>query len=78
MAKKKAQASILSPFDGTVALYHVEVGDVVVVGEKLLEVESMKTFMRVDSTAAGTVSWLEDLGVMVGHDQVIAIVEYEE
>lgn len=66
---------ILSPFDGTVALYHVEIGDIVKKGDSVLEVEAMKTFMRVVSPADGKVTWMAELGEFVGHGEAVAHLE---
>ena len=69
------EVNVLAPMDGTIALHHVDVGDMVTSGQSLLEVEAMKTFVRVSSPENGQVIWLADLGVMCGGDEVVAKLE---
>ena len=70
-----AVVEVLSPVDGSVALYHNDVGASVVKGEALVEVEAMKVFFRVEAPEDGTLVWVAELGEFVGHGEVVAKLE---
>jgi biotin carboxyl carrier protein len=60
-----------------VALRVVESGMRVEKHDKIIEIESMKTFWPVTAPCAGIVRHRVELGEVVGQDQVVATIETE-
>ena len=67
--------SLPAGISGTVAMRLVEDGAHVEAGDRVIEVESMKTFWSVAAPCAGIVRHQAELGEVVGQDQIIAIIE---
>jgi biotin carboxyl carrier protein len=63
---------VFSPLFGNLALLHVESGSVVEAGEAIGEIEAMKMYVRVSAPCAGTLTWLIELGEIVGEGDLIA------
>jgi len=61
-----------SPTFGTLALKHVEDGTIVTEDEPIGEVEAMKVFFRITAPCDGVVTWMAELGDVVGQGDVLA------
>jgi acetyl-CoA/propionyl-CoA carboxylase biotin carboxyl carrier protein len=62
---------------GTIAVQLVEDGAQVAAGEKIVEIECMKTLWGVSAPCAGVVRHKVQLGHVVAQDQVVAVIEGE-
>ena len=69
--------NVLSDLSGSVALRVVESGMHVAKHDKIIEIESMKTFWPVEAPCAGIVHHRVELGEVVGQDQIVATIETE-
>lgn len=69
---KVGRIEIQSPIYGTLALLHAETGVEVAAGERICEIEAMKTFISVETADSGTLEWAVELGSVVGEDDVLA------
>lgn len=66
---------VLAPNFGTLAIQHVDEGAEVEKGEDLGEIEAMKTYTRFYAPCAGRVTWLVELGEVVGEGDAVAEVK---
>lgn len=66
---------VFPPLDGAVMLHNVEDGARVAAGDRLMEIECMKTLWPVEAPAAGIVRIIAGLGQVVGTDQPVATIE---
>lgn len=57
---------------GVITALYVEDGAAVQEGDKLVEVEMMKVFHRVEACADGTIEWVAALGQTVGQGALLA------
>ena len=60
---------------GTVSVRLVDDGAQVEAGERILEIECMKTLWGVSAPCAGVIRHKVELGHVVAQDQVVAIIE---
>ncbi len=63
---------VLSPIFGQLGLVHVEDGAVVAEGDELGEIEAMKMYTRFFAPTSGTLTWVVELGEIVGEGDVVA------
>jgi len=63
---------VLSPIFGNLALLHVEDGAIVAEGDELGEIEAMKMYTRFSAPCAGVLTWVVELGEIVGEGDVVA------
>lgn len=63
--------------DGTLSYLEVEDGAQVEAGDRIAEVECMKTFWPLTAPIAGKVTFRLKLGDFVGHGDVVAIITSE-
>lgn len=70
-----ASVDVHSPLTGSVNLVYVENGARVAAGDRLVEVECMKTLWPVDAPADGIVSLHVSPGEVVGENQLIATID---
>lgn len=64
-----------SPIFGTLALQHVADGGEVEEGEAIGEIEAMKTFYRISAPISGKLTWVMELGEVIGQGDIIAEIE---
>ena len=66
---------VRSDIAGVVAMFSVEDGDSVEKGDRILDIECMKSLFPVDAPKAGIVRLKVELGEAIGQDEVVAIIE---
>ena len=66
---------VISDIAGVVATFLVEDGASVDKGERIMDIECMKSFFPVEAPAAGIVHFKVELGEAVGQDEVVAQIE---
>lgn len=66
---------VLSDMDGCLSSVLVDDGCEVEEGEKIAEIELMKTFFPVEAPASGVITFKIALGEIVEHGGLIAIIE---
>ncbi len=70
-----SKTQVPSPIAGSISQIHIGDGERVSSGERIGEIELMKTMFSIEANADGIITWKLPLGSVVAEDEIIAEIE---